>query len=100
MEMCGPGLMCMGGKCCDMKTKNCGAPSTGGGGTGSPSDQATTSGTACKPGVVGPVVTNCGYPYQSTNPLTDIDFNESDVLAAIVPSGGYPLASIQLFYDD
>jgi hypothetical protein len=49
---------------------------------------------------VGPVITDCGYPYQSTNPLTDIEFNESNVLAAIIPSGGYPLASIQLFYND
>jgi hypothetical protein len=55
---------------------------------------------ACKPGVVGPVITECGYPYASANPLTDILFNESTVLAAIVPSGGYPFASIQLFYND
>jgi hypothetical protein len=49
---------------------------------------------------VGPVITECGYPFASTNPLTNIVFNESEVLAAIVPSGGYPFASIQLFYDD
>jgi hypothetical protein len=50
--------------------------------------------------VVGPVITECGYPFASSNALTDILFNESSVLAAIVPSGGYPFASIQLFYND
>jgi hypothetical protein len=55
---------------------------------------------ACTPGVVGPVITECGYPFASANPLTDILFNESTVLAAIMPSGGYPFASIQLFYND
>ena len=55
---------------------------------------------ACTPGVVGPVITECGYPYASSNALTDILFNESSVLAAIVPSGGFPFASIQLFYND
>jgi hypothetical protein len=54
----------------------------------------------CQPGVVGPVITDCGYPYQSNNALTNIDFSESGVLAAIVPSGGSPFASIQLFYND
>ena len=56
--------------------------------------------TACKPGVVGTIITECGYPFASSNPLTDILFNESTVLAAIVPSGGYPLATVQLFYND
>src|SRR5260221_3199792 len=56
--------------------------------------------TACKPGVVGAVLTECGYPFASANGLTDILFNESPVLAAIVPSGGYPFASVQLFYND
>jgi hypothetical protein len=56
--------------------------------------------TACTPGMVGPIITECGYPFASSNALTDILFNESTVLAAIVPSGGYPFASIQLFYND
>src|SRR4030095_11470502 len=64
----------------------------GGAGSGQPSE--------CEPGFVGPIVTECGYPYASANPLTDILFNESSVLAAIVPSGGFPFASIQLFYND
>ncbi len=102
MNKCKGGLTCTGGKCCDSKTNNCTAPNggqtgpTGSTGTGTP----TTGGTACAPGFVGPIVSNCGYPYSSSNPLTNIVFNESEVLAAIVPSGGYPFASIQLFYTD
>jgi hypothetical protein len=73
------------------------AQADAGGGSGG---SGGSTGTACKPGVVGPVITECGYPYASANPLTDILFNESTVLAAIVPSGGYPFASVQLFYND
>jgi hypothetical protein len=57
----------------------------GAGGSGSGSGGTPT---VCKPGVVGTVITECGYPFASANPLTDILFNESSVLAAIVPSGG------------
>ena len=52
------------------------------------------------PGVVGPVITDCGYPYASSNPLTNVAFSESEVLRAIDPSGGVPLASVRLFYND
>jgi len=96
MNKCKPGLMCTGGMCCNAKTGSCG-PGTGqmdAGGAGG------STPTACTPGMVGPVITECGYPFASSNPLTDILFNESAVLAAIVPSGGYPFASIQLFYND
>jgi hypothetical protein len=89
----------MDNECCDAKTLNCTSPKGGGTmGTGGTSGGSTA--TACKPGVTGPVITECGYPYSSNSPLTNIVFNESDVLAAIVPSGGYPFASIQLFYND
>ena len=54
----------------------------------------------CTPGVVGPVITDCGYPYQSDNPLTNVVFSETEVLRAIDPSGGVPLASVRLFYND
>jgi len=96
MNKCKPGLTCVGGLCCNSKTMSC-TPGTvqtdaGGGSGGTP--------TACKPGVFGPVITECGYPYASSNALTDILFNESSVLAAIVPSGGFPFASVQLFYND
>ncbi|MGC4087511.1 MAG: hypothetical protein QM756_06395 [Polyangiaceae bacterium] len=50
--------------------------------------------------MVGPVITDCGYPYASSNPRTSIVFNESEVLRAIAPSGGAPLASVKLFYND
>jgi len=97
MNKCMPGLTCTGGMCCNAKTGSCspGSVEVGAGG----SDSGDTP-TACKPGVVGAVITECGYPFASANPLTDILFNESSVLAAIVPSGGYPLASVQLFYND
>ncbi len=80
---------------------------TGSGGTsagpGDPNDHGS-SGTGqtsvCTPGVVGPVITDCGYPYASDNPLTNVEFNESEVLRAIAPSGGAPLASVRLFYND
>src|SRR5678815_2237849 len=94
---CKPGLTCTGGVCCNAKTGSCDSGSmqvdAGTGGGGNPA-------TACQPGVVGTIITECGYPFASSNPLTDILFNESTVLAAIVPSGGYPLARIQLFYND
>ena len=57
-------------------------------------------GSVCAPGVVGTIISDCGYPYESSNALTNVLFNESEVLAAIVPTGGFPLASIQLFYND
>jgi len=95
MNKCKPGLTCTGGMCCNASTGSC-APDAGqmdaGGSGGTP--------TACTPGVVGPVITECGYPFASSNALTNILFNESTVLAAIVPSGGYPFSSIQLFYND
>jgi hypothetical protein len=50
------------------------------------------------PGAV--VITSCGYPYASGNPLTSVSFNESTVLRVIEPSGGYPFARIRLFYND
>ncbi len=103
---CKAGLACTGGKCCDAKTNACtppagtGAPGGGTGTTGGSTGGPTSGNAACTPGFVGPIVTNCGYPYSSGNPLTNIVFNESEVLAAILPSGGYPFASIQLFYND
>jgi hypothetical protein len=50
------------------------------------------------PGAV--VITSCGYPYASSNPLTSVTFNESTVLRVIDPSGGFPYARIRLFYND
>src|SRR6185295_9023199 len=74
--------------------------SGGGGGSGASSGGGMDGGTVCAPGVIGPVITDCGYPFQSNNPLTNVGFVESEVLRAIDPSGGVPLASIRLFYSD
>ena len=99
-QKCQDGLSCMSGTCCDSRTKSC-SPQMRGGGTGGAGGSGNPPGTkGCAPGVVGPVITECGYPYSSSNALTNVAFNESSVLAAIVPSGGYPFASIQLFYTD
>jgi hypothetical protein len=65
-----------------------------------PGTSGTGPATVCTPGVEGPVITDCGYPYASDNPLTSIEFNESEVLRAIVPSGGAPIASVRLYYND
>jgi hypothetical protein len=59
-----------------------------------------TVGGTCTPGVQQTLVSDCGYPYASSRPLTSVVFNESEVLRAIVPSGGWPMATISLFYDD
>ncbi|MGC4090055.1 MAG: hypothetical protein QM756_19675 [Polyangiaceae bacterium] len=72
----------------------------GTGGTTTETGTGTRTGSVCTPGVVGAIITDCGYPYQSANPRTSIVFNESEVLHAIVPSGGAPLASVKLFYND
>jgi len=94
---CMPGLTCTDNLCCNSKTGSC-SPGGVQAGAGGADSGGTPS--ACKPGVVGPIITECGYPFASSNALTGILFNESTVLGAIVPSGGYPLASIQLFYND
>ena len=117
---CSPGLTCNGNTCCDA-AGSCAVPpdqggsstdpgtgtGTGSGGTkggpggpGDPGSGGSAPATVCTPGVVGPVITDCGYPYESSNPLTNVAFNESEVLRAIAPSGGAPLASVRLFYND
>jgi hypothetical protein len=55
---------------------------------------------SCTPGVAKIALTDCGYPYTSTNPLTSVAFNESEVLRAIVPAGALPKATVRLFYND
>ena len=82
--------------------KGPGDPNAPGGpkGSGSSGSSGSEPASVCTPGVVGPVITDCGYPYSSNNPLTAVAFNESEVLRAIAPSGGAPLASVRLFYND
>jgi hypothetical protein len=54
----------------------------------------------CVPGVANIALTDCGYPYTSSNPLTTVTFNENEVLRAIVPAGALPKASVRVFYND
>jgi hypothetical protein len=54
----------------------------------------------CTPGVSGVAVTDCGYPYASSTPLTSVVFNEVEVLRAIEPAGAAPTAVVRLFYSD
>jgi hypothetical protein len=54
----------------------------------------------CVPGVAGTGVTACGYPYASSTPLTNVVFNEVEVLRAIEPAGSIPMAIVRLFYND
>jgi hypothetical protein len=63
---------------------------------------AGASGTVvtCVPGVAQIALTDCGYPYTSSSPLTSVVFNENDVLRAIVPAGALPMASVRVFYND
>jgi hypothetical protein len=68
----------------------------GTGGTGAPGGTVAT----CGAGVVGPIVTDCGYPYESSNPLTSVQFNESEVMRAIRPSISANGAIVSLLYGD
>jgi hypothetical protein len=54
----------------------------------------------CTPGVEELVITNCGYPTTTSNPLTSTVFNENDVLRAIRPAGSWPNGVVQMFYND
>jgi hypothetical protein len=104
---CAAGLVCTNNTCCDASSGDCSAPPidsggdcTGNGGGGPIAAGGSSGAGSCVPGTVGPVLTDCGYPYASSNPRTSIVFNESEVLRGITPSGGAPLASIRLFYND
>jgi hypothetical protein len=65
---------------------------TGGGGAGGVA--------MCVPGVQQIVITDCGYPYVSNNPLTNVAFTEAEVLRAIEPAGTWPNGIVRLFYND
>src|SRR4051812_47705057 len=78
------------------------AGATGGiGGAGGTVPIGGTTGVySCTPGVEQLIITDCGYPYASSNPLTSTVFNESDVLRAIRPAGSWPNGIVQMFYND
>ncbi len=54
----------------------------------------------CTPGVEELVITNCGYPTTTSNPLTATTFNENEVFRAIRPAGNWPNGVVQMFYND
>jgi hypothetical protein len=74
-----------------------GAGSTGAGTAGA---GGTTGVYACVAGVQQAIITDCGYPYASSNPLTSTVFSESGVLRSIVPSGTWPNGVVSVFYND
>jgi hypothetical protein len=54
----------------------------------------------CTPGVEQLVITDCGYPKTTSNPLTATTFNENEVFRAIRPAGSWPNGVVQMFYND
>jgi hypothetical protein len=60
---------------------------------------AAGAGTTCS-GTQQTIIVDCGYPYSSSNVLTSVTFNESDVLRAIQPSGSASSGVVRLFYND
>jgi hypothetical protein len=61
---------------------------------------AAGAGTTCSSGTQQTIIVDCGYPYSSSNVLTSVTFNESDVLRAIQPSGSASSGVVRLFYND
>jgi hypothetical protein len=73
---------------------------TGGGAAGGGQTGAGGMVAGCTPGVTGLHITDCGYPMMGGTTLASVVFNESTVLEGVVPSGGAPLATIRVFYND
>src|SRR4051812_6357108 len=75
-------------------------PGTGGMGMmGTGTTGAAGAGTTCS-SAQATIIVDCGYPYSSSNALTSVVFNESDVLRAIQPSGSASSGVVRLFYND
>jgi hypothetical protein len=60
----------------------------------------TTGVFSCTPGREELIITDCGYPDATNNPLSSTVFNENDVLRAIRPAGSWPNGIVQMFYND
>jgi hypothetical protein len=73
---------------------------TGGVGVGTGGVGGTTGVFTCTPGVEQTIITDCGYPDSSNNPLSSTAFNEDGVLRAIQPAGTWPNGVVRLFYND
>jgi hypothetical protein len=97
-----PGMAGRGGKPMPMGAGGISgvAGSTGTTGAGAASAGGTSGVFSCKAGVEQLVITDCGYPYVSSNPLTSVVFNESEVLEAIQPVGTWPSGVVRVFYSD
>src|SRR5579863_6356961 len=61
---------------------------------------SSDGGYSCTPGVEELVITSCGYPTTTSNPLTATVFNENEVFRAIRPAGSWPNGVVQMFYND
>ncbi len=72
-----------------------GAKGAGGKGAGGSGGAVT-----CTPGVQSLAIIDCGYPAAGGSPLSSVEFNESEVLRAIQATGGWPTATIRVFYND
>lgn len=88
-------------------TGGTGTTTTGAGGTSTGnSDAAIPIGGgldgsySCTPGVEELIITDCGYPTTTSNPLTATVFNENEVLRAIRPAGSWPNGVVEMFYND
>ena len=55
---------------------------------------------SCTPGREELIITDCGYPNATNNPLSSTVFNENEVLRAIRPAGSWPNGIVQMFYND
>ena len=78
-----------------------GGPGTAGSAGNGTTGQGGQGGVAtCTPGVQETIVTDCGYPTTTANPLTSTVFNESGVLRAIQPSGSALAGIVRMFYND
>jgi hypothetical protein len=60
----------------------------------------TTGVYSCTPGVEQLIITDCGYPMTTSNPLTATVFSENEVFRAIRPAGAWPNGVVQMFYSD
>jgi len=81
-----------------------GSSSSGSGGVTGSGGMVPTGGTtgvySCTPGVAELIITDCGYPTTTSNPLTATVFNENEVFRAIRPAGSWPNGVVQMFYND
>jgi hypothetical protein len=75
-------------------------PGPGKNATGGNSGTGGSTSVTCAPGVVGAIVTGCGYPYASDVALTSVVFSESEVLRAIRPSIDVAGGIVTLLYGD